>query len=183
MHQITARSVGARRTGRVPIAVELRDTRWMFRCGRAEHGHSMPCMSGWVRCRFRTSSGRARRRADARAPRRSAPACRGRSAWRGLAADRGAGAGRPRAARPAAHVVLPDHRHHHAAAMPRPDDGAVDRVGHRPDPRRSPYHDFECRSIGIIIGLPIMWLMARSSPRVFRAMAYPLVAVASSASP
>ncbi len=28
-----------------------------------------------------------------------------------------------------------------------------------------------------MVGLPIMWLMARSSPRVFRAMAYPLLAV------
>ena len=42
----------------------------------------------------------------------------------------------------------------------------------------SAYHDFEWQLIGIIIGLPIMWLMARSSPRVFRAMAYPLLAVA-----
>ena len=28
-----------------------------------------------------------------------------------------------------------------------------------------------------MVGLPIMWLMARSSPRLFRAMAYPLLAV------
>jgi cell division protein FtsW len=42
----------------------------------------------------------------------------------------------------------------------------------------SPYHDFEWQLIGIVVGLPIMWLMARSSPRVFRAMAYPLLAVA-----
>ena len=41
----------------------------------------------------------------------------------------------------------------------------------------SPYHDFEWQFIGIVVGLPIMWLMARSSPRVFRAMAYPLLAV------
>jgi cell division protein FtsW len=41
----------------------------------------------------------------------------------------------------------------------------------------SPYHDFEWQVIGIVVGLPIMWLMARSSPRVFRAMAYPLLAV------
>jgi cell division protein FtsW len=41
----------------------------------------------------------------------------------------------------------------------------------------SPYHDFEWQLIGILVGLPIMWLMARSSPRVFRAMAYPLLAV------
>ena len=42
----------------------------------------------------------------------------------------------------------------------------------------SAYHDFEFQLVGIIVGLPIMWLMARSSPRVFRAMAYPLLAVA-----
>jgi cell division protein FtsW len=42
----------------------------------------------------------------------------------------------------------------------------------------SPYHDFEFQLAGILVGLPIMWLMARSSPRVFRAMAYPLLAVA-----
>ncbi len=41
----------------------------------------------------------------------------------------------------------------------------------------SPYHDFEWQVAGIVVGLPIMWLMARSSPRVFRAMAYPLLAV------
>ena len=41
----------------------------------------------------------------------------------------------------------------------------------------SPYHDFEWQLVGIIVGLPVMWLMARSSPRVFRAMAYPLLAV------
>jgi cell division protein FtsW len=41
----------------------------------------------------------------------------------------------------------------------------------------SPYHDFEWQLIGILVGVPIMWLMARSSPRVFRAMAYPLLAV------
>ncbi len=42
---------------------------------------------------------------------------------------------------------------------------------------KSPYHDFEWQVAGIVVGLPIMWLMARSSPRVFRAMAYPLLAV------
>jgi cell division protein FtsW len=41
----------------------------------------------------------------------------------------------------------------------------------------SPYHDFEWQVIGIVVGLPIMWAMARSSPRVFRALAYPLLAV------
>src|SRR6202046_3111849 len=32
----------------------------------------------------------------------------------------------------------------------------------------SPSHDFEWHGAGIAVGLPIMWLMARSSPRVFR---------------
>jgi len=41
----------------------------------------------------------------------------------------------------------------------------------------SPYHDFEWQLAGIAVGLPIMLLMARSSPRLFRAMAYPLLAV------
>ncbi len=41
----------------------------------------------------------------------------------------------------------------------------------------SPYHDFEWQLVGILVGLPIMWLLARSSPRVFRALAYPLLAV------
>jgi len=41
----------------------------------------------------------------------------------------------------------------------------------------SPYHDFEWQVVGIAVGLPIMWLMARSSPRLFRAMAYPLLAI------
>jgi cell division protein FtsW len=42
----------------------------------------------------------------------------------------------------------------------------------------SPYHDFEVQLIGIVVGLPIMWVVARSSPRLFRAVAYPLLAVA-----
>ena len=41
----------------------------------------------------------------------------------------------------------------------------------------SPYHDFEVQLVGTVVGLPIMWLMARSSPRLFRAAAYPLLAV------
>jgi cell division protein FtsW len=41
----------------------------------------------------------------------------------------------------------------------------------------SAYHDFDWQVAGILVGLPIMWLMARSSPRVFRALAYPLLAV------
>ncbi len=42
----------------------------------------------------------------------------------------------------------------------------------------SPYYDFERQLAGVVIGLPIMWLAARSSPRLFRAAAYPLVAIA-----
>jgi cell division protein FtsW len=42
----------------------------------------------------------------------------------------------------------------------------------------SPYHDFERQLIGVLVGVPVMWLAARSSPRLFRAAAYPLIAVA-----
>ena len=42
----------------------------------------------------------------------------------------------------------------------------------------SPYHDFEFQLAGILVGIPVMWLVARSSPRLFRAAAYPLLAVA-----
>jgi cell division protein FtsW len=42
----------------------------------------------------------------------------------------------------------------------------------------SPYHDFEVQLAGIVVGVPLMWLVARSSPRLFRAAAYPLLAVA-----
>jgi cell division protein FtsW len=41
----------------------------------------------------------------------------------------------------------------------------------------SPYSDFSKQLLGAAIGLPVMWLAARSSPRVFRAFAYPLLAV------
>jgi cell division protein FtsW len=41
----------------------------------------------------------------------------------------------------------------------------------------SPYHDFEWQLAGVMVGLPVMWLAARSSPRLFRAAAYPLIAV------
>jgi cell division protein FtsW len=43
---------------------------------------------------------------------------------------------------------------------------------------KSPYYDFERQLAGVVIGLPVMWLAARSSPRLFRAAAYPLVAIA-----
>jgi cell division protein FtsW len=42
----------------------------------------------------------------------------------------------------------------------------------------SPYHDFVRQLAGIALGVPIMWLAARSSPRLFRAAAYPLLAIA-----
>jgi cell division protein FtsW len=42
----------------------------------------------------------------------------------------------------------------------------------------SAYHDFEVQLAGIVVGIPIMWVAARSSPRLFRALAYPLLAVA-----
>jgi cell division protein FtsW len=42
----------------------------------------------------------------------------------------------------------------------------------------SPYSDFKKQLIGAAIGLPLMWAAARSSPRLFRAFAYPLLAVA-----
>jgi cell division protein FtsW len=41
----------------------------------------------------------------------------------------------------------------------------------------SAYYDFERQLVGIVIGVPIMWVAARSSPRLFRAAAYPLLAV------
>ncbi|HEY6279775.1 MAG TPA: putative peptidoglycan glycosyltransferase FtsW [Streptosporangiaceae bacterium] len=42
----------------------------------------------------------------------------------------------------------------------------------------SPYSDFEHQLLGVLIGLPCMWLAARASPTVFRAAAYPLMFVA-----
>lgn len=42
---------------------------------------------------------------------------------------------------------------------------------------QSAYHDFKWQLAGIAAGLPVMWLLARSSPRLFRAAAYPLIAV------
>src|SRR6201999_4386448 len=41
----------------------------------------------------------------------------------------------------------------------------------------SPYHDFEVQLAGIVVGVPIMWAVARAQPRLFRAAAYPLLAV------
>jgi cell division protein FtsW len=42
----------------------------------------------------------------------------------------------------------------------------------------SPYSDFKKQLLGAALGLPLMWVAARSSPRLFRAFAYPLLAVA-----
>jgi cell division protein FtsW len=42
---------------------------------------------------------------------------------------------------------------------------------------KSPYSDFEKQLLGVVVGLPLMWIAARSSPRLFRAAAYPLLAV------
>ena len=42
---------------------------------------------------------------------------------------------------------------------------------------KSPYHDFEVQLVGIVVGIPIMWVVARAQPRLFRAAAYPLLAV------
>ena len=41
----------------------------------------------------------------------------------------------------------------------------------------SPYSDFKRQLLGAVVGLPLMWVAARSSPRLFRAFAYPLLAV------
>ncbi len=42
----------------------------------------------------------------------------------------------------------------------------------------SPYSDFEHQLLGVLVGLPCMWLAARASPRLFRVGAYPLMFVA-----
>ena len=42
----------------------------------------------------------------------------------------------------------------------------------------SPYSDFKKQLLGAAVGLPLMWVAARCSPRLFRAFAYPLLAVA-----
>ncbi len=39
------------------------------------------------------------------------------------------------------------------------------------------WSDFKKQLLGAAVGLPLMWLAARSSPRLFRAFAYPLLAV------
>jgi cell division protein FtsW len=42
----------------------------------------------------------------------------------------------------------------------------------------SPYSGFQKQLIGVAVGLPLMWIAAKSSPVLFRAAAYPMVAVA-----
>ncbi|HUA28331.1 MAG TPA: putative peptidoglycan glycosyltransferase FtsW [Streptosporangiaceae bacterium] len=39
------------------------------------------------------------------------------------------------------------------------------------------YAGFQKQLLGVVIGLPLMWIAARSSPTLFRAAAYPMVAV------
>jgi cell division protein FtsW len=41
----------------------------------------------------------------------------------------------------------------------------------------SPYAGFQKQLLGVVIGLPLMWIAARSSPVVFRAAVYPMVAL------
>jgi len=41
----------------------------------------------------------------------------------------------------------------------------------------SPYAGFQKQLVGVAIGLPLMWIAAKSSPVLFRAAAYPMVAV------
>ncbi len=41
----------------------------------------------------------------------------------------------------------------------------------------SPYFDFKKQLLGAAVGVPLMWVAARSSPRLFRAFAYPLLAL------
>ena len=41
----------------------------------------------------------------------------------------------------------------------------------------SPYRDFAVQFAGIAVGVPVMWVAARCQPRLFRAAAYPLLAV------
>jgi cell division protein FtsW len=42
----------------------------------------------------------------------------------------------------------------------------------------SPYSGFKKELLGAAVGLPLMWAAARAKPRIFRAFAYPLLAVA-----
>jgi cell division protein FtsW len=42
----------------------------------------------------------------------------------------------------------------------------------------SPYSGFKHQLLGVVLGLPCMWLAARCSPAIFRAAAYPLMFIA-----
>jgi cell division protein FtsW len=42
---------------------------------------------------------------------------------------------------------------------------------------KSPYTGFIKQLAGVLVGIPVTWLIARASPRLFRAAAYPLLAV------
>jgi cell division protein FtsW len=42
---------------------------------------------------------------------------------------------------------------------------------------KSPYADFFKQLAGVLVGVPVTWLVARASPRLFRAAAYPLLTV------
>ena len=42
----------------------------------------------------------------------------------------------------------------------------------------SPYSGFQHQLLGVLLGLPCMWVAARCGPKVFRALAYPLMFVA-----
>jgi cell division protein FtsW len=44
------------------------------------------------------------------------------------------------------------------------------------DSGQPPYAIFQKQLLGVVIGLPLMWLAAKSSPALFRAAAYPLLA-------
>jgi cell division protein FtsW len=41
----------------------------------------------------------------------------------------------------------------------------------------APYAGFQKQLLGVLLGLPLMWIASRSSPMVFRALAYPAMAV------
>jgi cell division protein FtsW len=41
----------------------------------------------------------------------------------------------------------------------------------------APYAGFQKQLLGVVVGLPLMWIAARSSPALFRAAAYPMMAV------
>jgi cell division protein FtsW len=41
----------------------------------------------------------------------------------------------------------------------------------------SPYAGFQKQLVGVVVGLPLMWIAAKASPVVYRAAAYPMVAL------